>query len=98
MDQDAISFGGRLGPGDSVDSVLNGTQLPPKSASIFGPCLLCSKGWVDQDAIGTEIGLDTGDIVLDGLRPPSGSEPLPPISCRTSVVVKRMYGSGCHFV
>ena len=32
---------------------------------------------MDQDAIGMEVGLGPDDIVLDGLGPPSGSEPLP---------------------
>ena len=32
---------------------------------IRGPCLLWPDGWMDQDAICTELGLGSGDIVLD---------------------------------
>jgi len=44
---------------------------PPKGAQppIFGPCLLRTNGWMDQDA--TWYGLGPGDIVLD-------ADPAPP--------------------
>jgi len=37
--------------------------LPPP---IFGPSLLWPNGCMDQDVIGTEVGLDPGHVVLDG--------------------------------
>jgi len=53
---------------DPGDFVLDGNPAPsPKrgrSPQIFGPCLFCPNGWMDQD--GTEIGLSSGDFVLDG--------------------------------
>jgi len=56
-----------LGPGQIV---LDGDPAPlyPKGHSppIFGPCLLWSNGWLDQDATWTEAGLGPGDIMLDG--------------------------------
>jgi len=45
------------------------TQLPnPKGAQtpIFGPFLLWPNGWMDQDALGTEVGRGTGNIVSLG--------------------------------
>ena len=48
------------------------TQLaPPQKGSgapslIFGPCLLWSNGWMDQDGTDVEVGLGPGHIVLDG--------------------------------
>ena len=38
-----------LGPGDVV---LDGDQIPLKGAQppVFGPCLLCPNGWMDEDA------------------------------------------------
>jgi len=43
----------------------------------MGPCPVCyvgvlwPNGWMDQDAIGTEVGLATGNVVLDGDPAPS---------------------------
>jgi len=53
-----------------------GIQLPPPtkkghSNPHFGPCQLWPKGWMDQDVIGTKVGLGPGHIVLDG-------DPAPP--------------------
>ena len=57
-----------LGPSDVV---LDGTQLsslPQRgTAPIFGPYLLLPNGWMDQNATSyRKVGLDTGNIVLDG--------------------------------
>jgi len=47
-----------------------GTQLPPPKKRyspphpILGP--LWPNGWMDQGALGTEVGLGPGDVVLDG--------------------------------
>jgi len=48
------------------------------SRPIFGPCLLCPNGWVDQDALDMEVGLGTVHIVLDGNLlpfPENGAQP-----------------------
>jgi len=66
-----------LGPGHIVLDVDPMTYLPsPKrhqSSPVFGPCLLwpngLTAGWIKMP-VGTEIGLDPGDIVLDGVRAP----------------------------
>jgi len=53
-------------------------QRPPN----FGPCLLCPKGRMDQHALGMELGLGPGHIVLDGNLlpfPEKGAQP-PPFS------------------
>ena len=60
-----------------------GTQLPHgkgTAAPIFGPCLIVAKrldGSIKMPS-GTEVGLDTGDIVLDG-------DPAPPTERGTVV-------------
>jgi len=41
-----------------------------QSPQIFGPCLLWPNGWMDQDALGMEVGLGPGHIVLDGNQDP----------------------------
>jgi len=50
-----------------------GPSSPAKghSTPIFSPCLLWPNGWMDQYALGVEIGLDPGNIVLD-------EDPAPP--------------------
>ena len=60
-----------------------GTQLhlfkkAAEPTPIFGPCLLCANGWMDQDALGMEVGLGPGHIVLDGNLlpfPEKGAQP-----------------------
>ena len=69
MDQDATWYGGR--PLLRPHTVLDGTQLsslPQRgTAPIFGPYLLLPNGWMDQNATSyRKVGLDTGNIVLDG--------------------------------
>jgi len=51
------------------------TALPQRGNPhlIFGQCLLWPNGWMDQDATWYTVGVDSGDIVLDGpISPPSG--------------------------
>ena len=70
-----------LGPDDIV---LDGDPAPPhqkggKAPSlIFGPCLLWSNGWMDQDGTWHGVGLGPGHIVLDG-----DTAPLPKKGDRT---------------
>ena len=58
-----------------------GTQLPQEKGSqspIFGPFLLWPNGWMDQDALGMEVGLCPVHILLDGDTAPlpkKGAEP-----------------------
>jgi len=70
-----------LCPGDSVldgDAAghieLDGDPAPPTvtstAAPTFQPCLLWPNGWMDQDPVGTEVGLGPSDIVL-------GANPVP---------------------
>ena len=59
--------------GPSSPSPRKGTQPP-----IFGPCLLCANGWMDQHALGMEVGHEPGHIVLDGNLlpfPEKGAQP-----------------------
>jgi len=92
-----------LGPGDFV---LDGDPAPlPKKgveppAKIFGPCLLCQNGWMDQD--GTWRGGKPQPRRLcirwgPSLLPKRGRSLLPnfrPIS----IVAKRLDASRCHLV
>jgi len=57
-----------------------GTQLPRQkghSPPIFGPYPLWPNGWMDSEfkmPLGVEVGLGSGDIVLDGTElPPNGA-------------------------
>ena len=46
----------------------------------FSPCLLWPNGWMDEDAaIGTEVDLDPGHIVLDRVPAPAKGAPQPPL-------------------
>jgi len=58
-----------VGPGDFVFDG-DPAPLPKKQRSplIFGPCLLFSNGWMDQDVTWYKLngGLDPSDIVLRG--------------------------------
>jgi len=60
-----------LGLGQAI--VLVDDPAPPTrgTAPIFGPYLLWPNGWWIKMSLGREVGLDPGDIVLDG-------EPAPP--------------------
>ena len=63
--------------GPSSPATKKGAQPP-----IFDPCLLCPNGWMDQDALGMEVGLGPGHIVLDWNLlpfPEKGAQP-PPFS------------------
>jgi len=79
MHQYATWYGGRSQP---MDFVVNGDPAPPQKgggAPIFGQCLLRPNGWVDQDALGTEVGLGPDDTFLDGDTAPlpkRGQSPL----------------------
>ena len=81
-----------------------GTQLPHgkgTAAPIFGPCLIVAKrldGSIKMPS-GTEVGLDTGDIVFDGdsapLSPKRGRSSLPNFR-PMSIVAKQLDGSRWH--
>ena len=69
-----------LGPGDFV---FDGDSATPRKRAhpphpFFGPCLLWPNGWMDEDAIGTEVDLGTGHIVLDGVPAPAKGAQQPP--------------------
>jgi len=80
-----------------------GTQVPSlkgvgegRSPTIFGPCLMWRKGWMDQYGTGMEVGLGAGHIVLDGdpatLPKKAGRAPnFWPIS-----IVAKLDASRCH--
>jgi len=54
-------------------------------------------GWIKM-RLGTEVGLDPGDIVLDGdPAPPKGAQQ-PPTFRPMFIVAKRLDGSRCHWV
>jgi len=70
MDQDAIWYGIGLGPGHIVlDGDPDSTPQKGGTPPIFGPCLLCPNGWVDEDATLYE-GRPPSDIMLDGDQAP----------------------------
>jgi len=80
--------------------VLHGDPArPPQKGHnppIFGPCLLCSNGWMDEDAT----------WYRGRPRPkrhcvrwgPSSQGQSPPIFGPMSIVAKRLHGSRCHLV
>jgi len=81
-----------------------GTQLPPKGAQpppIFGHvCWHQTAGWMNV-ALGTEVGLGPGNIVLDldPVPPPPKKEHCSPTTFRpVSIVAKRLDGLRCHLV
>jgi len=82
------------------------TQLaPPQKGSgapslIFGPCLLWSNGWMDQDGtlIGAEVGLGPGHIVLDGNPAPLPKKEAEPQFWAHFIMAKRLHGSRCHLL
>jgi len=79
-----------------------GTQLPPKKGAeprspIFGPCLLWPNCWM---ALGVEVGLGPGHIVLDrdpGSLPKKG-DIAPPNFPPIFIVAKRLDTSRYHLV
>ena len=70
-----------------------GTQLFPKGVQqppLFGPCLLWTNGWMDQDMLlGTEVGFGPGHIVLDGSQLPRGKGTAAPTFRPMSIVAKQ---------
>ena len=80
-------------------------SLPKKEAEptpIFGPFLLWTNGWMDQDMLlGTEVGLSPGHIVLDGELgthlPHSERGTGAPTFEPMSIMAKRLDGPRCHF-
>ena len=87
--------------------------LDPSPVCLYVYCLSCMpvcrvcnvgvlwpNGWMDQDDIGMEVGLDPGHIVLDGdpAPPPKKKRTAPPNFWPMSVVDKRLDGSRCHLV
>jgi len=69
----------------------NGAELPPQ----FSAHVYCGQtaGWIKM-ALGVQVGLGPGHIVLDGdpdRLPQKGAEPPPPNFRPMSIVVKRLY-------
>jgi len=94
MDQDGTWHEGRPRP---IHSALDGD--PARPAPIFGPCLVWQNGWMD--ALGMEVGLGPGHIVLDGNPAPPLQKvgtALPSNFRPMSVVAKRLDGSRYHLV
>jgi len=60
---------------------LDGDSAPPKGGRaappLFGPCLLWPNGWMDHDALGTEVGLGPDDVVRWGPSSPHGGKHIP---------------------
>ena len=58
-----------------------GIQLLKRGTApqLFGPCLLYPNGWMDQDAVGTDVDLGLGHIVLDGDPAPLKGAQQPPL-------------------
>jgi len=67
-----------LGPGNIV---LDVDPAPPKEHSPpdFGSYLLRPNGWMDEDALGTKVGVSPGHILLHGDIAPLPKGALPPI-------------------
>ena len=90
-----------LGPGHIV---LDGdlAPLPPKwgTAPIFGPCLLCPNGWMDQDATWDYRGRPRPrrHYVRWGPSCPSQKGGRAPSFWPMSIVAKRLHGSRCHLL
>ena len=91
MDQNGTWRGG--GPRSRPHCARWGPSCPPQIGDRgpnFRPISIVAKRLDDQDALGTEVGLGQGDIVLDGEpAPPQKMEPhpnFPPIS----IVAKRL--------
>jgi len=104
MDQDGFWHGGRPQPrrlcvkwGPSPFPKRGRSSPPQFSAHVY-----CGQtaGWIRM-ALGMEVGLGPGHIVLDGDTHSSpsqkGAEP-PPQFWPYSIVAKRLYGSRCHLV
>ena len=69
---------------------------PPQFSAYIYCCQLA--GWI-KISLGTEVGLDPSNIVLDGHPAPpphKGTEPLPTNFRPMSIVAKRLDGSRCH--
>jgi len=86
---------GPIGPshivldGDPAPLPQKGTEPP-----IFGPFLLSSNGWMDQDGTWYGGGLGPGDFVFDGdhaATPEQGAHP-PPSFWPMFIVAKRLDG------
>jgi len=102
MDQDGTWHGGR--PQPMRLCVRWVPSSPPQKGGrapspIFGPCLLWPNGWIKM-ALGMEVGLGTGDIVLGG-----DPAPLPKKGGRARpnfrpifIVAKWVDESRCHLV
>jgi len=85
----------KKGDGDAAPPPLKGGGTPQFSAHVY-----CGRtaGWIKM-ALGMEVGLGPGHIVLDGDPAPllkKGVEP--PNFRRISIVVKRLDASRCHVV
>ena len=65
----------------------------------FRPMSICGQtaGWIKMP-FGTEVGLSTGHIVLDGNQAPPKRDTADPTFRPMSVVANRLDGSGCHFI
>jgi len=80
-----------------------GTQLPSLKGAqppqIFGPYLFWPNGWMDQDMpLGTEIGLGSGHIALDGDPTPSSEGAQLSIFDPCMLWPKWQDGSRCYLI
>jgi len=86
-----------LGPGDFVFNW--DPALPQKKGTahpIFGPCLLCPNGWMDEGATWYESRLGPGHIMLDGdPAPPRKGHSSSPSLRPMSIVARVAYLSYC---
>ena len=100
MDQDETWHGGR--PRSRPHCVRWGPSSPKRStASQFLAHVCCGQtaGWIKM-LLGTEVGLDPGDIVLDGDPPPPPKKnrgiAAPFTLFGPYIVAKQLDGSRCH--
>ena len=101
IDQDATWYEGRRRPGDIV---LDGTQLPPKrgtSPQFSAHACRGQMAGLIKMALGTEVGVGPGDIVLDVDPAPPPKRGIATSSLihfsSMSIVAKRLDGSRYHF-
>ena len=80
--------------GDPVPLSNKGAEPPKFSAHVY--CGQMS-GWIKMP-LGTKVGLSPGDCVLDRDPAPLPKKGAAPNFRPTSIVVKQLNGSRCHFV
>ena len=97
MDEDTIWYAGM--PRPKRRCVKWWFSFPRKrhsTSTLFGPCLLWGNGWMDQDALDTEVDLGPGHIVSDGActaaPPPSSTY----VYCGKTVAHLSYYWALCY--